>query len=112
MKSNTTALNTIIETYKHWTADRVRGMCIDNDYYTRGNNTAYAAMLDFVANNEPTDTAVYIVARDIVQHSDLSAYGQSCTENIESVMFALANDAIITSYKVITDPAEGALTII
>ena len=60
-------------------------MCIKNDYYTAGDNEAYAKMLNFVDNNEPTTTNIYKVAVDIVKHSDLESYGQSEKENIEYI---------------------------
>ena len=83
---------------KRWSASSVRSMCIKNDRYTRGDCAAYEKMLDFVNENEPTLENIEKVAIDIVEHSDLSSYGLSFEENVEAIMFDLANDAITYSF--------------
>jgi hypothetical protein len=83
---------------KRWSSSSVRSMCIKRDRYTRGDCAAYEKMLDFVSNNEPTLENIEKVAADIVEHSDLSSYGMSFEENVEAIMFDLANDAITYSF--------------
>ena len=85
---------------KTWRASNVRSMCIKNDYYTAGDNEAYAKMLNFVDTHEPTKTNIYKVAVDIVKHSFLESYGQSEKENIESIMYEIANNAVHTCYEI------------
>lgn len=80
-----------IETIRKWSASDIRTLCIRNDYYTYGTNEDYESLFDFIRNNEPSLENVYHVAMDIVRHSNLDSYGQTETENIESVMFGVGN---------------------
>lgn len=77
-----------------WTSFQVRSVCIENNWYTRGDNKAYSEMLDFVDNNEPTKANIYTVARDIMEHSNTDDL------YIEAIMFRIANDAVMTHYTV------------
>lgn len=83
---------------KRWSTESVRSMCIKNDRYTCGDCEEYQRMLNFVRDNEPTLENIEKVAEDIVNHSDLSSYGQTFDENVRSIMFELANDAITYSF--------------
>lgn len=85
---------------KKWSANAIQSMCIANDYYTLGDNSSYSDMLQYVSETYPDMFNIYHVAWDIVQNSDLSAYGQSEEENIESVMFVIANDVVKTFYEI------------
>lgn len=50
---------------------RVRGLCIRQGWYTKGNNSEYDHMLLEMIPDEPTDIDTVIeVARDIYNHSD------------------------------------------
>ena len=75
-------------------------MCIDHDFYTKGSVEDYSKMLNYIDCKEPTDAVLYIVAKDIVKHSDLSAYGQSDLENISSIMFALNKECVNTFFDI------------
>ena len=77
---------------RSWYADRVRQACIRNDLYTRGDNAAYSKMLDFVDNNEPTSRTLYLVAKDIFEHSK--------DQTITNVMFILEREAVITTFEI------------
>lgn len=85
MKTYTAELTTVnahsIALNDSWSADTVRTMCINHSYYTCGDCEAYEAMLNKVTASEPTPRAVYLVARDIATHSDLTAYGYNTTAN-------------------------------
>lgn len=81
-----------IREIKKWNFSRVRDCCIINDFYTRGNNSEYEKMLDFVSTHKPTLTNIYKVAKDICEHS----YEQT----IENIMFCLSADAINTFYEI------------
>ena len=52
----------------------VRGVCIENDLYTRGTNEEYAAMFDLVRPLDGKQTItvedLYPIAADILAHSD------------------------------------------
>lgn len=80
-----------------WKASDVRDLCIKYNYYTRGECNEYINLLD-IMYQEPTPERVVEVAEDIVDHSDLSRYGQSRKENIESVCFQIEKEVINTFY--------------
>ena len=75
-----------------WNRDTVRQACINNDLYTRGDNGDYSKMLDMVDSREPTTKAMYLVAKDIQEHSDM--------QTITNVMFILERDAVITTFEI------------
>lgn len=77
---------------RSWYADRVRQACIRNDLYTRGDNEAYNKMLDLVDRTEPTTKAMYLVAKDIFEHSR--------EQTITNVMFILESEAVITTFEI------------
>ena len=83
-----------IETFRHWTPDDVRAACIRNDLYTRGTNQEYMRMLSFVgvAAGGPTKNNMYLVAKDICEHSD--------DQTISNVMFILERETVITTFEI------------
>lgn len=73
-------------------ADRLRKLCIDHDWYTRGDNEEYRhLLLDMAGDKEniTTDDIVEI-ASDIIKHSKLEDGYQ-----FEDVAFAVANVAVV-----------------
>lgn len=49
----------------------VREMCIQHQYYTRGNNQAYSNMFDMIPKEEDvSDEVLTAVAEDILAHSN------------------------------------------
>lgn len=81
-----------------WNAIAIQKMCIENDFYTLGDNEEYNNLFDHIAHNEPTPENIRIAAEDIVKHSDLDSYEQSRIENVETVMF-LIEKTVNTFYK-------------
>ena len=75
-------------------SDRVRQVCIDNDYYTKGDVRAYERLLETVPL-EPTDTEFVRMAQNIYGHSDIDRlcgmYGCDEQEVMESILFNLYN---------------------
>lgn len=69
--------------------DRLRALCIERNWYTRGNNEEYSRLLDRVtdccgcAENLTTDKLVEI-AIDIYDHSEITYY------TIEAILFELS----------------------
>lgn len=78
---------------KTWTCEDVRIACINNELYTRGTSRDYARMILMVESMEPTKEAIYTIAKDIAQHSDEDT-------TVTMVMHILANQVIITTYKI------------
>lgn len=77
---------------RYWDANSVREACIRNDLYTAGDSEAYTAMLNMVERTEPTTKAMYLVAKDIQEHSD--------DQTITNVMFILEREAVITTFEI------------
>ena len=75
-----------------WDRDTVRQACIANHLYTEGDNEAYSKMLDMAGRTEPTTKAMYLVAKDIQEHSD--------DQTITNVMFILEREAVITTFEI------------
>ena len=85
-----------IEEKKVWHAADVRHLCIKHNFYTRGDNKAYSAMLDMVEESEPTTANIYKVAKDIKEHSDTNY-------EIENIMFELKKWCVTTFYTIIEE---------
>ena len=81
-----------ITTNRIWTPESVRQVCIANDLYTRGDCAQYERMLNQVRDTQPTYESLYLVAKDIQEHSR--------EQTITNVMFILENDAVKTVFLV------------
>jgi hypothetical protein len=96
-----TMLNLNWKEKRIWNRDDVRSICIQDRYYTRGDCSAYEAMLKYVDNNEPTLDNILIIVDDIFHHSDIDRImeegGVSENEVFTSIYFNLVNGAV-TNY--------------
>lgn len=83
--------------------DRVRSMCINNDYYTHGTCEDYAEMFEMCKVENPTTEDFAEIATDILYHSDKRKMkertGLSTHELRKCIMFELINDCTITSIE-------------
>lgn len=79
---------------RNWTPSSVRAACIRNYLYTEGTNDEYMHMLNLVgiAAEGPTHKNLYIVAKDIAEHSDC--------QTICNVMYILENEAVFTTFEI------------
>ena len=59
-----------IRKIEYWAPQLVQDFCVKNNMYTCGTNSDYTAMFVFVQHHEPTTENLYIVADDILKHSD------------------------------------------
>ena len=75
-----------IKEMKHWSPLLVMEFCKNGDYYTAGTTKEYDRMLDFVRNHEATKENLYIVARDIFEHSSEEIRSNVAIEDIMSLM--------------------------
>lgn len=87
---------------RYISAGKVRNICIENGYYTRGDNEAYSKMLDSInVKDEFNDEKLKSVAVDIYNHSDIEnmmlLYGIDELEVMEHIVYTLVNGS---SYKV------------
>lgn len=90
--THTTNDTVAITRNRRWGRDTVRNACIANHLYTEGDNEAYSKMLDMADRTEPTTKAMYLVAKDIQEHS--------FEQTITNVMFILERDAVITTFEI------------
>ena len=88
-----------VEEVKEWHPESVRMLCVKQQWYTCGTNKEYDHMLEYVRNNKPVLSNIFIVAKDIFDHSENDDYGYE-DEVIESIMFLLNSEAIVTSYYI------------
>ena len=76
--------------------------CINNGFYTKGDNRAYSELFDmFRSINLCTEMAqvysiVENVAEDIVNHSSLDSYFGSRDETIEEIINDILNSNMVT----------------
>ena len=72
---------------KKWSADSIRTMCINCDFYTKGNNEEYSKMLNEVDSIAfPTDEDILKISANIESHSK--------EQTVSNVMFHILNTAI------------------
>jgi len=81
-----------ITSTRDWTAEFVREVCIKNKLYTAGNSKEYAHMLDMVEQLPPNTENIYLIASDILKHSE--------EQTITNIMFLLENQAVKTFFDV------------
>lgn len=86
--------NIRIVKHRKWTPEEIRTFCIHYQYYTRGDNKAYDNMLCFVGNNPPTTENIFVVAMNILQHSNVNEVE---TEDIIDLMNEI--ELLIVSVK-------------
>lgn len=81
--------------------EKVRSVCIENEWYTRGSSEDYDNMLSSCYNRRKVTTHfLYKIACDIFCHSVMDA-DYTINENIANIMFALINDCVKTSVTII-----------
>ena len=82
-----------IQVTRQWSAASVRNVCIENNYYTCGDNEDYEHMLNWVERLYPNTDNMYFIAQDIAKHSadDLP---------ISSIMFQLERSAVSTFFQI------------
>lgn len=85
-------------------AEDLRQYCINNGFYTRGDNRAYSKLFEmFRGINHCTEmdqvyTIVENVAEDIINHSSLDSYFGTRDETIEEMINDILNDMVTIRY--------------
>ena len=59
--------------YRLLSMEKLRGLCIQRDWYTNGDNEEYSHMLNMTKRGSLTSDDIVEIALDIVSHSDLEA---------------------------------------
>jgi hypothetical protein len=75
-----------------WYSHLVYEACVRNKLYTRGDNAAYTTMLGNVERSAPTTEAMYMVAKDICEHSK--------DQTITNILYILESEAVITTFLI------------
>ena len=75
-----------------WFPTLVREACMRNNLYTRGDNAEYTTMLGNVERSAPTTEAMYMVAKDIYEHSK--------DQTITNILYILESEAVITTFLI------------
>ena len=58
----------------------LRNLCIDNNWYTSGDNESYSAMLSKCDKDNITTEDIVSIAQDIMKHTDLAPYRETITD--------------------------------
>lgn len=80
-------------------AEDVRGVCIDHNYYTCGDNREYSEMFSMlnretrVTHSNITGHTLQRIAEDIKDHSDTE-------ETVEDILWALSSKIRVTPYVI------------
>ena len=83
-----------ITAVRRWSMEDIVEMCIENNFYTQGDALAYSRMLQRVEVNEPTPEEIYIVAVDILDHTDPNE-----DQTITNIMCIIENTVVRTIYE-------------
>lgn len=82
--------------------DKVRGLCIKENYYTRGNNDEYSNMFDLCRAAETVED-VKAIAKDIAAHSNIerimNAYGVTEAEALRYITENILNECSYISLE-------------
>ena len=78
-----------------WSAQNVIDLCIRNNFYTCGCNREYEHMINYVREHEPTVTNLYLVANDILNHSDDEANNNYV---VTDIMMMLEKNTVLVDY--------------
>lgn len=79
---------TKIEIEEQWDSYDIMHLCIENHYYTHGTSEAYDKMLHMVATCKPTPRNIYLVSKDILEHSDPELI---LDPGIDGIMYEVSN---------------------
>ena len=75
-----------------WTVGSVMDVCIQNQLYTRGDREDYERLLNRVINLYPSTENLYLIAKDIYEHS--------VEQTITNVMYLLEKDAVFKTFEI------------
>lgn len=84
--------------------DKLRNMCINNNWYTAGNTEDYSKMFEMCKKDTITTSQLYRIAKDIYEHTNVAKAKQGCSneysdnENILNMMIYI-NDCTYVFYK-------------
>lgn len=83
---------------RQFVPDKIRTLCINNEWFTRGNNEEYAHLFELAERHIASAEAVFWIAEYIADHSELSR-DYSREENIDNIAFQIINYATLTTFS-------------
>ncbi len=79
-----------------WSRDALYALCNKEKWYTGGSNEDYEELLSMPDEMEPTDSNIFLAARDIAQHTP--DYDPNAPEDVANIMFMIRRYAVSTFY--------------
>ena len=95
-----------VKEIKRIDTDKLRNICIGNNWYTRGTNKDYMNMFNMCKKDNITPNQIYKIAKDIYEHTDIANAINGCdesysdNENILNMMIYI-NDASYVFYEMV-----------
>ena len=95
-----------IKEIKRIDTDKLRNICINNNWYTRGTNSDYMNMFKMCEKDNISTNQLYKIAKDIYEHTDIESATNGCDadysddENILNMMIYV-NDASYVFYEIV-----------
>lgn len=81
-----------------WSRDALYALCNKEKWYTGGDNWEYEELLSMTEEVQPTDSNIFLAARDIAEHSH--DYDANDPEDIAGIMFMIRKFTVNTFYQV------------
>lgn len=81
-----------------WSRDALYTLCNKEKWYTGGSNEEYEALLSMPDEMEPTDSNIFLAARDIAENSP--DYDANDPEDIAGIMFMIRKFTVNTFYQI------------
>ena len=95
-----------VKEIKRIDTDKLRHICINNNWYTRGTNADYMNMFKMCEKDNVSTNQLYKITKDIYEHTDVKNAINGCStdysdeENILNMMIYV-NDASYVFYELV-----------
>ena len=95
-----------VKEIKRIDTDKLRNICINHNWYTRGTNADYMNMFKMCKKDNISVNQLYKIAKDIYEHTDIDRARTGCSaeysneENILNMMIYV-NDATYVFYEIV-----------
>ena len=95
-----------VKEIKRIDTEKLRHICINNNWYTCGSNADYMNMLKMCEKDNISTNQLYKIAKDIYEHTDVESVTNECDasysdgENILNMMIYV-NDASYVFYEMV-----------
>lgn len=84
---------------RNWSPERMRELCIEQNWFTRGTCEEYDEMLNYVRSHNATYENMAIVASMILEHSACDYFSDYDTDSLMAhILFWIEKDVVITLF--------------